>query len=292
MDAEQIKRDGLAEIAADRERGASELARRCLALLAAYARAHEDTSRLDEDARGFARELQAARPSMAPVQNLVAEWMTSLEQMPGACDDARDYLAEQADALIERSRRAVTEAATRAVERIAPHSTVITHSSSSTVREMFRLAAPRGVRAVVTESRPLREGLALARHLSALGVPATYITDAQIATFIDAAGVALIGADAVLWDGSAVNKAGSRLLALAARDAGVPFYVCCESFKLSRALPHEVALEEMAPGELDAPALAHVTPRNVYFDITPARLISAWITERGFTTDFRSPDWL
>ncbi|NIR31815.1 MAG: translation initiation factor eIF-2B [Gammaproteobacteria bacterium] len=291
MNTEQIEREGLAEIAHDRERGASELARRSLALLAAYVREHAHAPSLREDARGFARKLRATRPSMAPVQNLVAEWMASLDEMPDAQDDAPGYLAGQADSLIERSRRAVTEAATHAVQHLAPQTTIITHSSSSTIREIFRLAAPR-VGAIVTESRPLREGVALARHLSALAVPTTYITDAQIAAFIGAADVAVIGADTVLWDGSVVNKAGSRLLALAARDAGVPFYVCCESFKLSRTLPHEATLEEMAPEELDAPALAHVTARNVYFDVTPARLVSGWITERGMTADFRDADWM
>ena len=76
------------------------------------------------------------------------------------------------------------------------------------------------------------------------------------------------------------------MLALAAREQGVPFYVCCESFKWHEAGEPPPELEEMAPAELGVPAWPGVTVRNVYFDITPARLVSVWIDETGV----RRPD--
>jgi ribose 1,5-bisphosphate isomerase len=290
--SERLERAGLDEITADRERGASELARRCLALLAQHARRAPaaDADALHAAARAYAHALQGARPSMIPIQNLLERWLASLDAMPRNLEGARSYLESQAHLLIERSRRAVTQAAEHAVALLAPESTLITHSLSSTIREVFRLAAPKGVRAIVTESRPRCEGRALAEHLSTLGVATEYLTDAQMGAFVGQADLAIVGADTVLYDGSAVNKAGTRLLALAARDVGVPFYVCYESPKLCRALPHEVPLEEMAPAELGAPGLAHVTPRNVYFEVTPARLITGWITEHGVCVEWgRTP---
>lgn len=290
VDPDRRRRErALAEIAADRTRGASELARRCLELLAEHARqcAVANTGELREEMRRFTRALQSTRPNMAPVQNLLDRWLAVLADLHDSPDSARVQLVAHAQALLAHSRRAVSAAAEHAAALIAPGTTVITHSVSSSVREVFRLSAPKGVRAVITESRPLFEGRALACELSGLGIATVYITEAQMGLFVGRADLALTGADAVLWDGSVVNKSGTRLLALAARDAGLPFEVCCESFKFSRALAHEVALEEMAADELAAPVLAHVTPRNVYFDITPARLVSAWITERGVMRHFR-----
>ena len=85
----------------------------------------------------------------------------------------------------------------------------------------------------------------------------------------------------ILADGATVNKAGTYLLALAARDQGIPFYVCCESFKFAKEDPDKVELEEMSEVELETPDLPHVTIRNVYFDVTPPTLITGWITETG-----------
>ena len=157
----------------------------------------------------------------------------------------------------------------------------MTHSLSSTVVELFRLLAASGggVCAIVTESRPLCEGHRLAERLSAWAVSTTLITDAQAGLFVGRADAVVVGADAVLADGGVVNKAGTYPLALLARDAGVPFYVCCESFKRRRPGLPAPEPEEMDAAELGAPELPHVTARNVYFDVTPARLLTALITE-------------
>jgi translation initiation factor 2B subunit (eIF-2B alpha/beta/delta family) len=157
----------------------------------------------------------------------------------------------------------------------------MTHSLSSTVVEVCRLLKDVGLRMIVTESRPLEEGRQLAGRLSAWGVPTTYITDAQMGLFVARADAVLVGADSVLADGAVVNKAGTYPLALAARDQGVPFHVCCESFKWRAADQPPPELEEMAPAELGLPDWPAVTVRNVYFDITPARLVSGWIDETG-----------
>jgi translation initiation factor 2B subunit (eIF-2B alpha/beta/delta family) len=90
---------------------------------------------------------------------------------------------------------------------------------------------------VVCEARPLCEGAAFAAALASAGVPSvTVITDAQAGLFVGAADLVLLGADA-LGPGGVVNKAGSRLLALAAREAGVPVYVCCDSGKVGIGSP-------------------------------------------------------
>ena len=283
MNLAQFNRE-IAEIRADRVRGASELARRCLAVLMEAARALPETNSagLREDLLALAAELAGIRPSMAPVQNLLRRWREGLA-IEAALElaVARQMAVERAETLIAASRRAVADCAAQAADLLGPGRTVMTHSLSSTVLEVCRLLKDRGLRMIVTESRPLEEGRHLAERLSTWNVPTLYITDAQMGVFVAQADAVLVGADSVLVDGAVVNKAGTCLLALAARERNVPFYVCCESFKRREAGEPPPELEEMASAELSVPAWPGVTVRNVYFDITPARLVSAWIDETG-----------
>ena len=274
----------VAEIRNDRRRGASELARRALELLAEAARTLPtmDALELRTYLLALTDDLSMARPSMAPIRNLLRRWRESSMPLAGAdLVSARELAAERAEALIAASRRAVTECAVHAAKLLGPGRTVMTHSLSSTVAEACRLLKDDGLRMIVTESRPLGEGRQLAERFSAWRVPTTYITDAQMGLFVAQADAVLVGADSVLADGTVVNKAGTYPLALVARDRGVPFHVCCESFKWRA--PNEPApeLEEMAPTELGMPDWSGVMIRNIYFDITPAQLISAWIDETG-----------
>ena len=113
-----------------------------------------------------------------------------------------------------------------------PPLAVLTASYSSTLLAAMRAAAPRLGRVYVCEARPLCEGVAFARALAAAGADVAVITDAQAGVFVPKCDLVLLGADA-LTPAGAVNKVGSRLLALAARDAGVPAYACGDSGKLS-----------------------------------------------------------
>jgi translation initiation factor 2B subunit (eIF-2B alpha/beta/delta family) len=267
---------------ANREQGASELARRALRILAGSASSIPATTTaelmalLDEQANS----LVAARPSMAPVNNLLNQWLEGVRKhselelrlMRGAA-------VEEAEALIQHSEAAVLEVAQRTAHYLGPGRTLFTHSLSSTVAAVFEQLRERLVRAIITESRPLQEGYLLAGELSEWGIPTTLITEAQAGLFIGEADAVVMGADSLLPDGSLVNKAGSYLVALAAREQNVPFYVCCESFKRRTAEMGEPVLEEMAPVELGAPRFEGVEVKNCYFDITPTHLISGWIDE-------------
>jgi translation initiation factor eIF-2B subunit delta len=280
----------LQEIATNRTLGASELARRCLAILADSASASpiETPTELREQLMAQTARLVAIRPSMAPIQNLLNQWQRGLEAIPlHDLEAARRFAQETALALSRESERAVSKIAKHATGLLGPGKTLMTHSLSSTVIAICQRLKDHGLRVILTESRPLCEGRRLARQLSAWAVPTTYITDAQIGLFVDQADAVIVGADSLLEDGSIINKAGTYLLALAARDRKVPFYACCESFKCPGKNGPMPKLEEMAIAELQIPGWPHVTPRNIYFEMTPATLISGWITEKGFTPRWR-----
>jgi translation initiation factor 2B subunit (eIF-2B alpha/beta/delta family) len=91
--------------------------------------------------------------------------------------------------------------------------------------------------------------------------------------------VALVGADAVLADGSIVNKVGTRLLGLACARAGTPLYAAADRFKISSATT--LPLEAKAPGEVWPDAPPGVAVRNIYFDRTEADLVKGIATDSG-----------
>ena len=93
----------------------------------------------------------------------------------------------------------------------------------------------------------------------------------------------VVGADSILADGSVLNKAGTALLARAARGHGVPFYVLTETLKISpRAWSGDLTVLEEHPGqEVWSQAPQGIDVRNFYFDHTPAELVTQIITEQG-----------
>ncbi|HEY3407667.1 MAG TPA: S-methyl-5-thioribose-1-phosphate isomerase [Propionicimonas sp.] len=155
------------------------------------------------------------------------------------------------------------------------------------------------VEVVVSETRPRNQGLLTAWELREAGVPHRLIAD-NAAGLLLATGqldVVITGADRVSANGDAANKVGTYLKALAAREAGVPFHIAAPSSTLDLDCPdgREIPIEDRGADEvctvrgLDpagrvvdvrlAPAGTRVS--NPAFDITPAHLISSFITERG-----------
>lgn len=275
---------GIKAIASDRVQGASELARQGLRLCADWCRTApaDDPHVFKKGLLDLGDRIARCRPSMAPVHNMAWLWRDRVVPLRDSdTDNLRREAAEIAMGLIRASEQATREAAKQAQNVISSHQTLFTHSFSSTVLETFKLARLRGVQAIISEGRPQCEGYKLAQQLSAWSIPVTLITDAQSGYFVNNAHLVMVGADSLLPDGSVINKAGTYLLALAAQAQRIPFFVCCESFKQRRDVTTPAELEEMEPDALGAPSVEGVQIRNVYFDITPSHLVTAWIDEHG-----------
>ncbi|HEY7928437.1 MAG TPA: S-methyl-5-thioribose-1-phosphate isomerase [Steroidobacteraceae bacterium] len=152
----------------------------------------------------------------------------------------------------------------------------------------------------VDETRPRNQGAALtAFELGAHGVPHTVIVDNLGGHLMQQGRVDLVivGSDRTTASGDVCNKVGTYLKALAAHDNGVPFYVALPSSTLDWSLEHgaDIPIEERSPDEVThvvgrtgggALATVRVVPEgsaalNLAFDVTPARLVSGLITERG-----------
>jgi eIF-2B alpha/beta/delta-like uncharacterized protein len=145
--------------------------------------------------------------------------------------------------------------------------------------------------AIATESRPLLQGARLTVYeLAKLGIPHQLAVDSAAAGLIAGGEVdaVIVGCDRVAANGDVANKVGTYGLALAAQAAGIPFVVAGPTTTIDPGCPDGAAIEieERAADEVRHAGTAQVTLpdvpcRNPAFDVTPARYISALVTERG-----------
>jgi methylthioribose-1-phosphate isomerase len=151
----------------------------------------------------------------------------------------------------------------------------------------------------VDETRPRNQGLLTAWELAQHGVPHTVIADNQGGHLMQrgAVDLCIVGTDRTTRNGDVCNKIGTYLKALAAHDNGVAFYAAVPSPSIDWTIgePHEIPIEERSGDEVrfvsgrdahGAPARVELVPAatrvaNAAFDVTPRRLVTGLITERG-----------
>jgi methylthioribose-1-phosphate isomerase len=153
------------------------------------------------------------------------------------------------------------------------------------------LEAGRAPKVIAPETRPLLQGSRLtAWELTRAGVECTVITDNMVASRLRLGGVGcvLVGADRIAANGDVANKIGTYPLALAARAHGVPFYVLAPTSTIDPATPDGagIPIEERSADEVTGWRGARSAPEGVgawnpAFDVTPAHLITAIVTDRG-----------
>jgi translation initiation factor 2B subunit (eIF-2B alpha/beta/delta family) len=235
---------------------------------------------LNEKLWSIGVRLAATRPSMASLANKIGYLFGELDKV----SDLRAYRAKVSEVGTEiiNSSRANKKRIAEHLKGIASEAkSVFTYSYSGTVVDVIRENRYKNI--VVTESRPMMEGKSLAKELGEDGFNVLMMVDGAVGMYVTAADICLIGADSVQFDGSAVNKVGSKLLGYAARDHGVPFYVLCDTskFNVLNYLGASIELEAKTPDEVSEP-MKNVTIKNPYFEIVPPELITGVITEEGF----------
>ncbi len=162
-------------------------------------------------------------------------------------------------------------------------------SGLAVIAELHRRGALGGV--IATESRPLLQGARLTVYeLSRLGIPHQLIVDSAAPWLISAgaADAVIVGCDRVAANGDVANKIGTYGLALAAGAAGIPFVVAGPGSTIDISCPSGTAIEieERDPDEVrhvrgQLLTLPGTRCRNPAFDVTPAALVSALVTDRG-----------
>jgi translation initiation factor 2B subunit (eIF-2B alpha/beta/delta family) len=126
----------------------------------------------------------------------------------------------------------------------------------------------------------MREGVTLARKLGAEGIPVKLIVDAAACWFVSQVRLVLVGADALSAQGL-VNKTGTAVLALAAKNLGIDIYSLTSTAKLVPAGYQPPDQELRPPSEMLEEPPPNVTPVNYYFDLTPLEHLSGVVTEIG-----------
>ncbi len=277
------------QIGADNRTGASQLTRtaaEAYRLLASYPD-WRSASQLKTALLQAAQALVSSQPFMASLVNLCNRVLRRAETAKklGSLREEVDLACEE---FIKDMEAAAENAAGNAAMIIGAGAVVLTHSSSSLVMRAALLAHRCGkkFRLLCTESRPVLEGAGLARQLAREGLEVTVLVDAAAGALMGEADLVVTGADAVL-EGGVVNKAGTLLLALAAQRLAKPLYVVAGTDKIlprGRSLPPE---EPRDPTEVLRHPDHAVGVRNLYFDFTPADLVTALICEEGFLSPAR-----
>ena len=218
-----------------------------------------------------------------------------------SADALHARLLAEAHAIFEEDRVAGRKLGEHGLSLFRNGMTVLTHchtggvatSGYGTALAPLLLAEEHGLSlsAYVDETRPLLQGSRItAWELARAGVPATLITDSTAAHVMQQGRVdaVIVGADRIAANGDVANKIGTYGLAVLAEAHGIPFYVSAPTSTIDLDTPNGAAItiEERDPKEVThgfgrqtAPAAVRVY--NPAFDVTPAHLVSAIITEHG-----------
>jgi methylthioribose-1-phosphate isomerase len=237
-----------------------------------------------EDLDEAAAVLLGSRPTAVNLAWAIAEMRLG--------DQAASALAVRARALHEEEVERCRRMAAHAAGLLAPGTRALTHCNAGalatggvgTALGALTEGFERGLVAhvLVDETRPLLQGARLtAWELERAGVPHTVVADAAAGSLMARGEVdaVLTGADRIAANGDAANKIGTYALAVLAAHHGIPLYVVAPSstVDLSAGSGADIPIEERDPAEVTARFHA----RNPAFDVTPAGLIAAIVTEEG-----------
>jgi methylthioribose-1-phosphate isomerase len=237
-----------------------------------------------EDLDEAAAVLLGSRPTAVNLAWAIAEMRLG--------DQAASALAVRARALHEEEVERCRRMAAHAAGLLAPGTRALTHCNAGalatggvgTALGALTEGFERGLVAhvLVDETRPLLQGARLtAWELERAGVPHTVVADAAAGSLMARGEVdaVLTGADRIAANGDAANKIGTYALAVLAEHHGIPLYVVAPSstVDLSAGSGADIPIEERDPAEVTARFHA----RNPAFDVTPAGLIAAIVTEEG-----------
>jgi methylthioribose-1-phosphate isomerase len=241
-----------------------------------------------ERMRGVARETLAGQSGPAQPS---ARWL----------EEVREKLRAEALEIAGADERGNRRLSWYGQELLPQKCRVLTHCNAGalatggygTALGIVRAAAEAGkdISVFVDETRPLWQGARLtAWELLQEGIPATLITDNMAGYFMGRGevDVVIFGADRIAANGDVANKIGSYSVAVLAHAHGIPVYSAAplSTIDLATKSGADIIIEERAPEEVTRPyglevAPAGITVANPAFDVTPARYISAIVTDAG-----------
>jgi methylthioribose-1-phosphate isomerase len=250
----------------------------------------------------MARDMELARPTAVNLRWAVERMKEIVEEMRGrSVDEIKGALRRASQDILDRDVEINRRIGKNGLALIPDRAAILTHCNAGalatggygTALGVIRAAheAGRGIHVIVDETRPLLQGMRLtAFELMEEEIPATLIVDSAAGYLMRKGKVDLviIGADRIASNGDTANKVGSYQLAVLAKENRIPFYVAAplSTFDLTLKEGDQIPIEERDPKEIVTFAGQQLGPEDIHafnpaFDITPAKYISAIITEKG-----------
>jgi methylthioribose-1-phosphate isomerase len=246
--------------------------------------------------------LDAARPTAINLAWATARMLRVAAGLAGReLDQVADELLRVAEAIRDEDEAMCRAIGQHGAELLSGRHNVLTHCNAGglataaygTALAPIRTAHTRGqaLHVWVDETRPFLQGARLtAWELQQAGIPLTLITDNMAGHFMQRGAVdcIIVGADRIAANGDVANKIGTYTLAVLAQAHAIPFYVAAPTSTIDLATPDgaQIPIEERQSEEVTHLAGAAIAPAGVLaahpaFDVTPHRLVTAIITERG-----------
>jgi methylthioribose-1-phosphate isomerase len=259
----------------------------------------------------FTTEFQKLCDMMAATRPTAVNLFWAIERMKrtfaeaaqrgSSVDELKDRLEVEARAIHDEDVQSCRDMGAHGAELVPDEARILTHCNAGalatagygTALGVIRAAAERGKRVAVLadETRPFLQGARLtAWELVKDGIDTTVITDNMTASMMRLGNVDLVvvGADRIAANGDVANKIGTYGVAVLAREHDIPFYVAAPLSTIDLDTPDGsgIPIEERNVREVTHLGSARLTPegakiRNPAFDVTPAKYVTAIITERG-----------
>ncbi|KAF8335020.1 uncharacterized protein EI90DRAFT_2914004 [Cantharellus anzutake] len=231
--------------------------------------------------------LVAARPMSTSMGNAIRymKYEISILSIDVPEQEAKRFLSERLDAFVrERILLADLVIQSHAIEKIKDGDVVLTFARSSVVEGVLLKAHELGKRftVIVVDSGPLFEGgKQLLSSLANAGIKSTYCLLSGISTAISGASIAYLGAHSLHANGALYSRAGTALVAMMAKQHSVPVLACCETYKFSNGVPFDGFTKNELVPDLTQEPRPYLQSLNPLYDLTPASMISAVVTEVG-----------
>jgi len=273
--------------------------------VALAARLAEDRSpeAFEEAYEEASKTIGATRPTAVNLFWALARMRAVFHQNRGSLDNRAlaALLVEEAKRIQDEDVAMCRRMGDFGAELLPDEGVVLTHCNAGalatagygTALGVIRSAVAKGkkIQVMADETRPLLQGARLtAWELHKDGIPATVITDNMAGHFMSQGGIkaVVVGADRIAANGDTANKIGTYSVAILAKEHGIPFYVAApfSTLDLNISTGKQIPIEERKPTEVSHLADKALSPegvgvRNPAFDVTPARYITAIITDRG-----------
>jgi ribose 1,5-bisphosphate isomerase len=269
-------------------RGATQVARAALKAVQKLARETKARSK-----REFLKELIQAKRILfkaRPTEPLMRNSLRYLIDVVERSDlvkvkELASLVSLLSNEFLENMERSQERIASIGSKRVVEGDRILTHCHSTTVIEIFKRARSeeKNFEVICTETRPLFQGRRTARELLDMGIRVRMIIDSAIRFFLREVDFVLVGCDVITSEGNIINKIGTSLIALAAKEARVPFYVASELLKFD---PETICgeyteIEERDGEEIWKNAPPRLEIKNPSFDVTRREFIHGIICEEG-----------